>query len=129
MPEFGAHAFLWVGDWTTESGNRAIAAAAEAGFDFIEIPLLKPHEFDAPAHRKALADAGIRATASLVLPKDAHMPQQPDKAKDFLVAALDQLEAVGGTYLCGCLAFSLGTFTGKPPAEWPTSVTRVRSMG
>ncbi len=115
MPKYGAHAFVWVGEWTTETGNAAIAAAARQGFDFIEIPLLKPEEFNAASHKQALADAGIYATASLVLPKDAHMPAQPRRAKEFLIRALDQLQAVGGRYLCGCLAYSLGTFTGAPP--------------
>jgi len=117
MPKYGAHAFVWIDEWTTEKGNRAIAAAAQQGFDFIEIPLLKPHEFDAASHQKALAEAGIYATASLVLPKDAHMPAQPKRAKQFLMSALDKLEAVGGNYLCGCIAYALGVFTGAPPTN------------
>lgn len=117
MPKYGAHAFVWIDEWTTEKGNRAIAAAAQQGFDFIEIPLLKPHEFDAASHKKALAEAGIYATASLVLPKDAHMPAQPKRAKQFLMSALDKLEAVGGNYLCGCIAYALGVFTGAPPTN------------
>jgi len=117
MPTYGAHAFLWIGEWTTEAGNRAIAEAGKTGFDFIEIPLLKPDEFDARAHKQALDDAGIYATASLVLPKDAHMPAAPQKAKTFLFKALDQLQALGGEMLCGCIGYSLGTLTGSPPTE------------
>ena len=117
MPKYGAHAFVWVDEWTTEKGNYAIAEAGRQGLDFIEIPLLKPHEFDAATHKQALAQAGIYATASLVLPKDAHMPNQPKRAKEFLISALDKLDAIGGNYLCGCLAYSLGTFTGVPPTQ------------
>jgi D-psicose/D-tagatose/L-ribulose 3-epimerase len=117
VPKYGAHAFVWVDEWTTEKGNYAIAEAGRQGLDFIEIPLLKPHEFDAAPHKQALAQAGIYATASLVLPKDAHMPDQPKRAKEFLISALDRLEAIGGNYLCGCLAYSLGTFTGVPPTQ------------
>lgn len=116
MPKYGAHTFLWIDEWTTEKGNEAIAATGEIGFDFIEISLLRPDEFDAAAHRKALADAGIEATGSLVLPEWAHMPEEPEKAKRFLVSALDKLEAVGGTYLGGCIAFALGKFTGERQA-------------
>ncbi|MGI8403609.1 MAG: sugar phosphate isomerase/epimerase family protein [Thermomicrobiales bacterium] len=117
MPTFGAHAFLWIDEWTTEKGNHAIRQAADLGFDFLEIPLLKPQEFDAAAHKKALREAGIGATASLVLPRGAHMPQHPEKAKRFLLNALDQLEAIEGDYLCGCLAYELGHLTGQPPTE------------
>ena len=112
MPKYGAHTFLWIDEWTTEKGNQAIAATGEVGFDFIEISLLKPEEFDAASHKRALANAGIEAKGSLVLPEWAHMPEEPEKAKQFLISALEKLEAVGGTYLGGCIAFALGKFTG-----------------
>lgn len=115
MPRYGAHAFLWVGEWSTETGNQAINEAAACGFDFIEIPLLRPREFDAASHRKVLNNAGITATASTVLPKGAHMPEHPERAKAFLIDALNAVEAVGSTYLCGCIAYELGRLTGKPP--------------
>jgi D-psicose/D-tagatose/L-ribulose 3-epimerase len=115
MPRYGAHAFVWIADWTTETGNYAIQQAGETGFDFIEIPLLKPDTFDAASHRNALQQAGIDGVASLVLPKDAHLPEQPDRAKAFLSQALDKVEEMGGTFLGGCIAYSLGTLTGKPP--------------
>ena len=115
MPEYGAHAFLWVDDWTTSKGNAAINEAAAGGFDFIEIPLLRPQEFDAGTHHQVLREAGIRATASVVLPADAHMPEHPERALAFLVSAMDKLEAIGGSYLCGCLAYHLGRLTGQPP--------------
>jgi sugar phosphate isomerase/epimerase len=63
MPKYGAHTFLWIDEWTTEKGNQAIAATGEIGFDFIEISLLKPDEFDAAAHKRALADAGMGSYA------------------------------------------------------------------
>lgn len=113
--KFGAHAFVWIGEWTTDDGNHAIAEAGKTGFDLIEIPLLNPDTFDTVSHREALAKAGIEATCSLVLPKDAHMPQYPEKARDFLYRALAQVEAVGSQYLGGCIAYSLGTLTGGPP--------------
>lgn len=115
MPRYGAHAFVWIGEWTTEKGNEAIYKAAEAGFDFIEIPLLKPDEFDAASHRQALASAGIEGTVSLVLPKDAHMPAYPERARQFLTRVMDRMEELGVTFLGGCIAYHLGTLTGKPP--------------
>jgi D-psicose/D-tagatose/L-ribulose 3-epimerase len=115
MPRYGAHAFVWIGDWTTETGNYAIRQAGEAGFDFIEIPMLKPDTFDAASHRNALQEVSIEGVASLVLPKDSHLPEHPDRAKAFLTRALDKLEEMGGTFLGGCIGYSLGTLTGKPP--------------
>ena len=117
MVNYGAHAFVWIGDWTTDDGNYAIEEAGKIGFDFIEIPLLKPADFDADSHKTALKKAGIGATCSLVLPKDAHMPDEPEKAKAFLLEALEQVEKVGSQYLGGCIAYSLGTLTGVPPTD------------
>ena len=117
MPKYGAHAFVWIDEWTTEKGNHAIAQASQQGYDFIEIPLLKPREFDVATHKQALTRAGIYATASLVLPNDAHMPAHPKRAKEFLISALDKLEALGGNYLCGCIAYALGLYTGAPPTD------------
>ncbi|NIQ95332.1 MAG: sugar phosphate isomerase/epimerase [Desulfuromonadales bacterium] len=126
MIRYGAHAFVWIGEWTTEAGNHAIEQAGKTGFDFIEIPLLKPATFDAASHRAALEQAGIEATCSLVLPKDAHMPEHPEQAKAFLLSALEQVERLGSRYLGGCIAYSLGTLTGYPPtAKERQTVTEV----
>lgn len=128
MPKYGANAFIWIDDWTTEKGNHAIAEAARVGFDFIEIPLMRPWDFEPEAHKKAFAEAGLGATASVILPSEAHMPAYPDKAKRFLLDVLENLEAVGGTYLCGCIAFAGGIFTGEPPTDQEREVV-VNTLG
>ncbi len=117
MVQFGAHAFVWIGDWTTESGNRTIASAAKAGMDFIEIPILDPDSFDAGSHRRALEAEGLAATFSTVLPEHAHMPENPDKAKEFLLKVLDEVAETGSHYLGGCIGYALGRLTGAPPTE------------
>lgn len=116
MVKFGAHAFVWIGEWNTEDGNHAIREAGKTGFDFIEIPLLKPQEFDAASHKQALEEAGIYAACSLVLPDGYHMPDAPEKARDFLVSAMDAMVELGSHYLGGCIAYELGRLTGKPPS-------------
>lgn len=117
MVKFGSHAFVWVGDWTTDSGNQAIKSIADTGADFIEIPLLKTEGFDAPSHRDALNDAGIYATCSLVLPDGLHMATNPAGAKDFLFDVMEQMSIMDSKYLCGCIAYELGKLTGQPPTD------------
>lgn len=118
MAKFGSHSFLWIDEWTTEKGNYAIASTGQAGFDIIEIPLLKPQEFDAASHKKALDAAGIIGNTSLALPLDLHLPFAPQKAKQFLLNALEKVEALGsGMFLGGCIAYSLGAFTNEPPKD------------
>lgn len=117
MLKFGAHAFSWEGDWNTEIGGRVIAQAAEAGLDFLEIPLLKPGEFDAAKHRTQLKEAGLESVCSLGLPADAHMPAHPDRAEAFLMRVFDRMEELGSHYLTGCTAYALGVFTGQGPTQ------------
>jgi len=117
MAKYGAHAFLWIDNWTTEKGNFAINAAADTGFDYLEIPLLRPDEFEPEPHKRELQAAGIEATASLGLPTEYHMPSNPEGAKEFLLKALRKLNDAGGTYLCGCIAYTIGEFTGQPPTQ------------
>jgi D-psicose/D-tagatose/L-ribulose 3-epimerase len=117
MPTFGAHAFIWVGDWNRESGGEAIAAAARSGVDVIEIPMLRPDEFDAALTKRLLDDAGMTAICSLVLPREAHMPAHPDLARHFLKRALDQVAAIASGFLGGVLYAHLGHLTGGPPTD------------
>lgn len=115
MVKVGIHAFVWTGNWTTETGNAAIRSTAREGFDHIEIPLLDPDTFDAASHRRALEAEGLAATCSLVLPRALHLPANPRGAREFLGRALEKADALGSRYLCGCIGYSLGTLTGGPP--------------
>ena len=115
MPTFGAHAFIWVGDWTSETGGQAIAAAARAGVDLIEIPMLRPERFDAALTKRQLDEHGLGAICSLVLPREAHMPAHPEAALRFLRLALDHVAAIGSPFLGGVLFAHLGYLTGAPP--------------
>lgn len=117
MAKFGANAFIWIDDWSTEKGNLAIREASRLGFDLLEIPLMHPWDFDTDAHRQQLAKTNIEVTASVILPGDAHMPAYPQKAKQFLLDVLEKLDSVGGTCLCGCIAIAGGVFTGYPPTD------------
>jgi D-psicose/D-tagatose/L-ribulose 3-epimerase len=115
MPKFGIHAFTLEGFWNNELAPKVIGQAAELGFDLLEIPLLKPAEFDSGLVAKALSQSGIQAVASLCLPPDAHLPFNPPGALQFLKAAVDKLADFGGTQLLGCLYCNLGTLTRQPP--------------
>jgi D-psicose/D-tagatose/L-ribulose 3-epimerase len=124
MPTIGAHAFVWVGEWNAATGLEAIQQAAAAGIDSLEIPLLRPAEFDAALTRRQLAEHGVAGALSLCLPPHAHMPAYPKEARAFLALVLDQAEALGATYVGGVLYANLGMLTRQPPtaAERATCV-------
>lgn len=115
MPTFGTHAFVWNGDWNNDIAPVTIRQTAEAGFDLLEIPLLRPTEVDAAMVRGLLQRHGLQAATSLGLPEDSHLPFYPKRALAFLKVAVDVTEALGADALAGCLYCHLGTFTGQPP--------------
>ncbi len=117
MPRFGAHAFIWAGEWTPEGAEKVIRGAAEAGLDFVEIPLLHPESMDVSRTRELLDRYGIGCTCSLGLPKAAHLPFAPERAEEFLKAAVDVTAALGAPALSGAIYTHLGTLTGRAPSE------------
>jgi D-psicose/D-tagatose/L-ribulose 3-epimerase len=114
---FGAHAFIWAGEWTPEGAQKAIGGAAEAGLDFVEIPLLRPESIDITATRALLDRYSIGCTCSLGLPKAAHLPSAPEQAQSFLESAVDVAAGLEASVLCGVLYAHLGTLTGRPPEQ------------
>jgi D-psicose/D-tagatose/L-ribulose 3-epimerase len=117
MPQFGAHAFIWAGEWTPEGAEKVIQGASEAGLDFVEIPLLHPESMDVSGTRDLLDRYGIGCTCSLGLPEAAHLPFAPDAAETFLQKAVDVTAALGSDALSGAIYTHLGTLTRKPPTE------------
>jgi D-psicose/D-tagatose/L-ribulose 3-epimerase len=117
MPQFGAHAFIWAGEWTPEGAEKVIRGASEAGLDFVEIPLLHPESMDVSGTRELLDGYGIGCTCSLGLPESAHLPFAPDAAEKFLQSAVDVTAALGSDALSGAIYTHLGTLTRKPPTE------------
>ena len=117
MTLFGAHAFIWAGEWTPEGAEKVIRGAAEAGLDFVEIPLLHPESLDVSATRELLDRYEVGCTCSLGLPKAAHLPFAPDRAEAFLRVAVNVTAALGAPALSGAIYTHLGTLTGQPPTE------------
>jgi D-psicose/D-tagatose/L-ribulose 3-epimerase len=115
MARFGAHAFIWQSSWDADAARAAVGAAAEAGLDFIEIPLLRPDTFDTVLTKGLLEDAGLGATCSLGLPVDASLPEHPERAVAFLVRVLELVERIGATALSGVVYGTLGATPGRPP--------------
>lgn len=117
MTSFGAHAFIWAGDWTPEGAEMVIGGAAEAGLDFVEIPLLRPENVDVSGTRTLLERHNIGCTCSLGLPENIHLPFAPEKAQEFLKKAVNVTAELGSPALSGVIYGHLGTLTGRPPEE------------
>ena len=115
MVRFGAHAFIWAAEWNPTSARKVIAGAAAVGLDFVEIPLLRPREFDIKLTQDLLGEFGLAATASLGLPLEVSLPEYPEKARDFLMHTFDVAHQLGCSAVTGVTYASLGGFSGRPP--------------
>ena len=117
MARLGAHACLWAPEWTRESAAPMARAAAEAGLEVIEIPLLRPEELDV-AHTLAVGrEYGIGFTCSLGLPAGASLPAHPEAAERFLSTALEVTARLGSWCLTGVTYGTIGGTSGSPPTE------------
>lgn len=117
MTQFGAHAFVWEGQWDAGAARRAVNGAAEAGLDFLEIPLLHPEEFDSVGTRALLKEAGLAARCSVALPMEASLPDAPGRAVQFLETTLESVERLGSPMLSGVIYGTLGSTSGQPMTE------------
>ena len=114
---FGAHTFIWEGDWDNATAGTIIGQARRAGLDLVEVPLLRPQEFDAERTRSLLQENKLAATFSLGLPKESKLPEHPVEAERFLRGAIEQVAAAGGSVLTGVIYGTLGESPQRPPND------------
>lgn len=116
--KLGASLLSWITPvWTPEAGKYAIEKTAETGFDLIEILLPNSMEFNAVEVRQQLRNHHLDVVCSLNLPKEAHIAFYPEKAEILMKKALDQVEALEASLLCGVLHGGIGVFSGEPLKE------------
>ena len=103
----GVHASVWVGGWNREECEMAVRATAEAGYDFIEMPVLDPWQVDIGHTRQMLARHALGMTASLGLDEGSDISSEDDDVVGRGAALLERALAVvrdaGGTDLCGVI--------------------------
>ena len=115
--KFGAHTFVWAAEWNTRTARQFLRQAAEAGLAVIEIPLLRPDEFDAGAARQLAKEFDISLTCSLGLPRQFALGADPDGAARFLARAIEKAHAAGSDCLTGVTYGVIGGVSGKAPTE------------
>jgi D-psicose/D-tagatose/L-ribulose 3-epimerase len=115
--KFGAHAFVWEGEWNSEAARRVIEGAAAAGLDFVEIPLLRLETYNAAETRRMLEANGLYATFSLGLPATASLPEHPEAAEAFLKDVLEKVHQTGSETLTGVIYGTLGELPGRRPQD------------
>jgi len=118
--EFGGHALVWVGDWSPTSARAAISSAARNRYDYIELAIFDPWNFDTKLTKDLLQEYGLRAHASLGLSAKTDVtstdPSIVAKGDELLRKVTDVLHDIGGTELCGVIFSAL--------AKYPTPASK-----
>ena len=128
--EFGGHALVWVGDWSPSSARAAISSAARNGYDYIELAIFDPWNFDTKLTKDLLQEFGLRAHASLGLSATTDVtstdPSIVAKGDELLRKVADVLHQLGGTELCGVIYSALAKY--PSPATKDNRSNSVKAM-
>jgi D-psicose/D-tagatose/L-ribulose 3-epimerase len=119
MNRLGIHALVWVPGWSALECERALEATREAGYDFIEVPLMDPDQVDAAMTRSALKRHGLSATCSLGLGFDTDV-SSPDiatarRGEALLTRAVEVAAEMGSPYLGGVIYSAMGKYLSPSP--------------
>jgi D-psicose/D-tagatose/L-ribulose 3-epimerase len=110
----GVHALVWVGGWSPEQCESALASTVAAGYDLIEIPAFDPAAIDAVATRAALQRHGLASSLSLGLDHATDINSEDlacvDRGRDTLMAALGLARDLGSVYLGGVIFGALDRY-------------------
>lgn len=111
----GIHAMVWSAQFDHAGIRNATQKTAEAGYGFIEFPLMEPESFDSTFARRTLDDLGLFATASLGLGPEADISStDPDvrrTGRDRLMRAVDAADGVGARILTGVIFSAMTKYT------------------
>lgn len=69
--KFGIHALVFCDEWDEAAARRSCQAAAEIGYDLIEVLMFDPHALDVEATRNAVAETGLGLRLGMALGPDA----------------------------------------------------------
>jgi D-psicose/D-tagatose/L-ribulose 3-epimerase len=110
----GVHALVWVPGWSERECDQALEMTREAGYDFIEIPLMDPERVDAAMTRAALERHGLSATCSLGLSFDTDIsspdPEVARRGEALLTRAVRVAGELGSPYLGGVIYSAMGKY-------------------
>lgn len=114
MNPIGVHALVWREGWAPDEAEYAIRATKEAGYDFIEIPLLDPSSVDFAMTSKLLKRYRITAACSLGLSFQTDVssdePEISEAGERHLMSALEVTVGVGARYLGGVVYSAMGKY-------------------
>ena len=117
MAKLGIHAFCFTPGWEAKNADAELPPLKELGIGVVELPLLRPAEFDAKGTRKAFERHGMGVTCSLGLPQHLDPTKDLKACTDFLDHALNVAAEAGSKILSGVTFGSIGKTSGAPRTD------------
>jgi D-psicose/D-tagatose/L-ribulose 3-epimerase len=132
--KFGVNTFIWSG--TFDSSNFGLLPTIkDAGFDGVEIPLLRPKELQAASIRKAVEANGLETNCCTAL-VDGHslISDSPDirrRTQQHLRDVAKAAAEAGAKIVCGPLYSPVGYLPGRRRTgdEWKWAVEGFQAVG
>ena len=117
MAKLGIHAFCFTPGWEAKNADAELPPLKELGIGVVELPLLRPAEFDAKGTRKAFEKHGMGVTCSLGLPQHLDPTKDLKACTDFLDHALNVAAEAGSKILSGVTFGSIGKTSRGPRTD------------
>jgi D-psicose/D-tagatose/L-ribulose 3-epimerase len=132
--KFGVNTFIWSGTFDP-SNFGLLPTIKEAGFDGVEIPLLRPKELEAASIRKAVEANGLETNCCTAL-VDGHslISDSPDirrRTQQHLRDVAKAAAEAGAKIVCGPLYSPVGYLPGRRRTvdEWKWAVEGFQAVG
>lgn len=132
--KFGINTFLWSFEFTPREFSL-LSGIRERGFDGVEIPLIRPSDFQPVAIRRALEESGLECTVCSVLPRGSSLIDSEAKVRRETMAhvkrCIDLSAEAGARIMAGPVYHPVGLFTGTRRTEdqWKCAVDAYRELG
>lgn len=119
-PKFGVHNLVLTDDWSEPSAARACRAAAEVGYDLIEVLIFDPATLDVPMTARVARHAGIELRLGMAL-----VPESDISSIDREIAArgeatvarcLEIASELGAPAVSGITYAAFASYTAAPTA-------------
>ena len=120
MAKLGIHAFCITPAWEPAQADQLLPPLKELGIQVVELPLLRPAEFDAAGTRAAFQRHGMEVSCSLGMPHHLDPLVDLKACTDFLDHALQVAHEAGSQLLSGVTYGSIGKTSGSPRTEAET---------
>lgn len=119
--QFGVNTWVWTAPLTTNKVERLIPKVASMGFDWIELPLESPDDFDHGRAATLIREHGLGVSNTVAMGPGRDLVH-PDRAirentKAYIRACIEGVRAIGGTNLIGPIYATVGRTWQSTPDE------------